>query len=397
MCSSSRPRFPWSGACATSRNPRLGGNEARRGAPGSMDCPQWREGFALLEQAQTALRSADALVALRCRGRARSRFSRHHHHRQPHGPAGRPQPGRPRRLAQRHGAAGGPGKRHAENLGPRRAGAALGRRSCRGRWCATPSASSVWSGRCLPPTSPSIRSLPHSMRSTTVSSRSRGTCPTRRARKLFHDNAVRIYRSVREGPLEASQWRSHEHARRRHYRPRPDGRGLHQAADRDRLPRRRLRHRAGKGGGRRCARRCRRARSPAEVARAADIVLMSVTTTAAMEQAVLGERRHQPRPAGFEGKVLVDHSTTEIDTTKRVAAALGGRDRHGLRRCAGLGWPRRGRQRHARHHGRRRGGGDRAHQARDGAARAASRTWAPSAPVRRPSSSTRRWCLPTTA
>lgn len=61
--------------------------------------------------------------------------------------------------------------------------------------------------------------------------------------------------------------------------------------------------------------------SPAEVARAADIILMSVTTTAAVEEVVLGTAGVSS--AGqLQGKVLVDHSTTEIDTTKRVAAAL---------------------------------------------------------------------------
>ncbi len=61
--------------------------------------------------------------------------------------------------------------------------------------------------------------------------------------------------------------------------------------------------------------------SPSEVARAADIVLMSVTTTAAMEEAVLGT--DGIGSAGrLHGKVLVDHSTSEIDATKRVAAAL---------------------------------------------------------------------------
>ena len=61
--------------------------------------------------------------------------------------------------------------------------------------------------------------------------------------------------------------------------------------------------------------------SPAEVARASDIVLVSVTTTAAVEEAVLG--KHGIASAGrLDGKVLVDHSTTEIETTKRVAAGL---------------------------------------------------------------------------
>jgi len=61
--------------------------------------------------------------------------------------------------------------------------------------------------------------------------------------------------------------------------------------------------------------------SAAEVARAADIILVSVTTTAAVEEVVLGTAGVSS--AGqLQGKVLVDHSTTEIDTTKRVAAAL---------------------------------------------------------------------------
>lgn len=61
--------------------------------------------------------------------------------------------------------------------------------------------------------------------------------------------------------------------------------------------------------------------SASEVARTADIILMSVTTTAAMEQVVLGTDGISS--AGrLQGKLVVDHSTTEIDTTKRVAAAL---------------------------------------------------------------------------
>ncbi len=61
--------------------------------------------------------------------------------------------------------------------------------------------------------------------------------------------------------------------------------------------------------------------SPAEVAGAADIVLMSLTTTAAVEEVVLGEGGIAA--AGrLDGKVLVDHSTTEIEATRRLAAAL---------------------------------------------------------------------------
>ena len=71
---------------------------------------------------------------------------------------------------------------------------------------------------------------------------------------------------------------------------------------------------AGEWGVKACA-------SPAEVARAADIIVMSVTTTAAVEEAVLGE--NGIASAGrLEGKVVVDHSTTKIDATKQVASAL---------------------------------------------------------------------------
>jgi 3-hydroxyisobutyrate dehydrogenase-like beta-hydroxyacid dehydrogenase len=61
--------------------------------------------------------------------------------------------------------------------------------------------------------------------------------------------------------------------------------------------------------------------SPAEVARTADIILLSLTTTAAMEEVVLGTDGISSA-ARLRGKVLVDHSTTEIESTKRVAASL---------------------------------------------------------------------------
>jgi len=62
-------------------------------------------------------------------------------------------------------------------------------------------------------------------------------------------------------------------------------------------------------------------RSPAEVARTSDIVLVSVTTTAAVEECVLG--KDGVASAGrLDGKVLVDHSTTAIETTGRLATGL---------------------------------------------------------------------------
>ena len=63
------------------------------------------------------------------------------------------------------------------------------------------------------------------------------------------------------------------------------------------------------------------AASPAAVASRADIVLVCVANTAAVEDVVSG-------PDGIvtagrlDGKVLVDHSTTEIETTKAQAQAL---------------------------------------------------------------------------
>jgi 3-hydroxyisobutyrate dehydrogenase-like beta-hydroxyacid dehydrogenase len=61
--------------------------------------------------------------------------------------------------------------------------------------------------------------------------------------------------------------------------------------------------------------------SAAEVAGTCEIVLVSVTTTAAVEEAVLG--KDGIASAGrLDSKVLVDLSTTEIEATKRVATAL---------------------------------------------------------------------------
>jgi 3-hydroxyisobutyrate dehydrogenase-like beta-hydroxyacid dehydrogenase len=63
------------------------------------------------------------------------------------------------------------------------------------------------------------------------------------------------------------------------------------------------------------------AASAAEAADAADIVFTCVINTAAVEDAALGAKGviKTAKPAG---KVLVDLSTTELETTKRIAAAL---------------------------------------------------------------------------
>ena len=72
----------------------------------------------------------------------------------------------------------------------------------------------------------------------------------------------------------------------------------------------------------------KQAASPAEVAKASDIVLVCVTSTHAVEDAVLGPNGIAEAPGA--GKVLVDHSTTEIDETKRFAGELSKR--------AGMAW-----------------------------------------------------------
>lgn len=62
------------------------------------------------------------------------------------------------------------------------------------------------------------------------------------------------------------------------------------------------------------------AASPAAVAAASDIVLVCVTSTDAVQEAVFGEDGIAEAPG--RGKVLVDHSTTEIEATKQFAADL---------------------------------------------------------------------------
>jgi len=62
------------------------------------------------------------------------------------------------------------------------------------------------------------------------------------------------------------------------------------------------------------------ASSAAEVAKAADIVLICVINTAAVEDATLGPRG--VAASEIAGKVVVDHSTAEIRATLRIAEAL---------------------------------------------------------------------------
>jgi 3-hydroxyisobutyrate dehydrogenase len=63
------------------------------------------------------------------------------------------------------------------------------------------------------------------------------------------------------------------------------------------------------------------ANSAAEVAEAADIILVCVINTAAVEDVALGPRG-LIAARSLAGKIMVDHSTTELEATKRIAASL---------------------------------------------------------------------------
>jgi len=66
------------------------------------------------------------------------------------------------------------------------------------------------------------------------------------------------------------------------------------------------------------------ASSAAEVAQACDLILNCVINSAAVEDAAIGPRG--TLAAGkIDGKIFVDHSTTELEATKRIAAALAAR------------------------------------------------------------------------
>src|SRR5512145_731939 len=58
------------------------------------------------------------------------------------------------------------------------------------------------------------------------------------------------------------------------------------------------------------------ASSAADVARRADVVLMCVTSTHAVDEAVFGPEG--VAAGGSAGKILVDHSTTEIAATREL-------------------------------------------------------------------------------
>jgi 3-hydroxyisobutyrate dehydrogenase-like beta-hydroxyacid dehydrogenase len=64
------------------------------------------------------------------------------------------------------------------------------------------------------------------------------------------------------------------------------------------------------------------AATPADVAHRADIVMLCLTTTKDVEAVIFGTEGIASAGRLY-GKVLVDHSTTDIETTQRLAALLG--------------------------------------------------------------------------
>lgn len=67
------------------------------------------------------------------------------------------------------------------------------------------------------------------------------------------------------------------------------------------------------------------ANSTAEVVQACDMILNCVINTAAVEDVATGTRGALAA-SQIEGKVFVDHSTTELETTKRIADRLAARE-----------------------------------------------------------------------
>ena len=68
------------------------------------------------------------------------------------------------------------------------------------------------------------------------------------------------------------------------------------------------------------------AESATEIAQACDIVLICVINTTAVEDATLGPRGIAR--VDIAGKIIVDHSTTELEATQRIAAALAAKGAH---------------------------------------------------------------------
>ena len=128
-------------------------SEAKRGATRLDGRSEMAARLCAAGKTRLLVRPADAVVASRCAGRARARFSQHANHHRAHRPAGRPQRGGPRRLAR----GAGSWRRRSRMSRSRFPGS--GGRACRGRLrptarsSATRSTSSGPSAACSPATS----------------------------------------------------------------------------------------------------------------------------------------------------------------------------------------------------------------------------------------------------
>lgn len=65
-------------------------------------------------------------------------------------------------------------------------------------------------------------------------------------------------------------------------------------------------------------------KSATEVVAASDVILVCVINTAAVEDAAIGPRGALAA-SNLDGKIFVDHSTTELEATKRIAEAVAAR------------------------------------------------------------------------
>ncbi len=134
------------------------------------------------------------------------------------------------------------------------------------------------------------------------------------------------------------------------HRARPDGNGIHATADRDRPPRGRIRHRSGKGCGRRQGRRygCReRGRSRCSRRRRPHLGHRHARGRGRNARVARGGCASKPRRQGRRRPF--DHRAFGNGTDRGGAR----RARCCVRRCAGIRRPGGGRKRHARDHGRR--------------------------------------------
>ena len=301
----------------------------------------WRAGYRAPRAARPALRAADAVVAARRGGAARARF--------PETTIVLNHTGLPVDRAQLPGWARAwraccVPERRGEDLRPRATVDAQPRDRARRR-----SSCSASSAACSRATSRSTACARPSTRSIPASARSR---------RQFSD-AERARALSRQRVAHLQHGGTHETIPARLCRRRPDGPADDQASARlgyecARSTSSRALDAAARGRRRRCA--------------GADLVLLNLPTTEAVEEAVFA------RAAGrccARRNCVVDFSTIKVDACRSYAARLRARDRLRLGRRAGVRRAAGRRARHADRHGGRRTAGSRAARAAHGRRRRA--------------------------